>query len=218
MRLTRIRLFVLLAAVAVLVAVGAYMSIRKTCCSEHLYAEQIRTLEQAATNGDVQAMMRLYLYFDEGEQPEKALVWLRRAADAGDANAERHMYSRLSGSRNPEQQRIAMSYLHRSAEHGDSLAQNVLAQLYRDGTGVPRNEETANYWFLEGARGGDIDAILTVCDKAAAECDVDRCRECLVMGNRALPSTARDSYHAVELEEQRERLQRVVSEAAAARP
>ena len=216
MRLNRIRLVGLLAAAVLLIAVASFFSIRKTCCSERLDTEQLRTLEQAATNGDVQAMMRLYRYFDEGEQPEKAMVWLRRAADAGDARAGLHMYSRFSGSTDPEQKRMAVAYLQRSAEHGYPIAQNVLAQLYRDGTGVPRNEETANYWFLRGARGGDIDAILTVCDKAAAERDVEQCRECLVMADRALPSTAEDSYYAVKLKEQRERLQRVVNEPAAA--
>lgn len=219
MRVDRIRLVALLAAAVLLMAVASFFLIRKTCCSERLDAEEIRTLEQAATNGDVQAMMRLYRYFDEGEQPEKAMVWLRRAADAGDARAGLHMYSRFSGSTDPEQQRMAVAYLQRSAEHGSPIAQNVLAQLYRDGTGVPRNEETANYWFLKGARGGDIDAILTVCEKAAAERDVEQCRECLVMADRALPSTAEDSYYAVKLKEQRERVQRVVNEpAAAARP
>jgi Sel1 repeat len=217
--LNRIRLIGLLAAAVLLIVVAAPFLIRKNCCSEDLDPEQITKLEQAATRGDVPAMMRLHRFFDETEQPEKAMVWLRRAADAGDADAERHMYSQLSGSDNPEQERIAMSYLHRSAEHGDPLAQNALGQMYRDGTGVPRNEETANYWFLKGARGGDIDAILTVCDKAAAERDIEQCRECLILADRALPSTASGSYYAVELEAQRERLQRVVNQPAApARP
>jgi TPR repeat protein len=219
LRLNRIRLAGLLAAAVLLIAVASFFLIRKTCCSEDLDPEQIRKLEQAATNGDVAAMMRLYRYFDEGEEPEKAMMWLRRAADAGDGTAGLHMYSRLRGSDDPEQNRVAVAYLHRSAERGYPTAQNVLGKLYRDGAGVPRNEETANDWFLKGARGGNIDAILTVCDKAAAERDIDQCRECLVLADRALPSTASGSYYAVNLEEQRERLQRVVNEpAAAARP
>lgn len=212
MRLNRIRFLGLLAAAVLLIAVASSFLIRKDCCSENLESEQIAKLEQAATNGDVQAMMRLYRYFDEADQPEKAMIWLRRAADAGDGRAGLHMYSHLSGSDDPEQRRVAVAYLHRSAERGYPIAQNVLGQLYRDGTDVPRNEETANAWFLKGARSGNIDAILTVCDQAVAGRDVERCRECLAMGDRALPSTAPDSYYAEKLKEQRERLRRVVND------
>ena len=201
-------------AAALLLAFASYFMIRKTCCSERLDEDEIRELERAATNGDVPAMKRLYRFFDEDEQPAVAEGWLKRAADAGDADAELHMFSRRDGSDDPAQKAIAMDYLHRSAEHGSSLAQSVLGERYRNGDGVTRNMATARSWFEKAARGGDIDGILALCDMAAAERDLQQCRECLVLQNRGLASVHPESYYATQLREQRERVQRVVDEAA----
>jgi len=143
------------------------------------------------------------------------VAWLRRAADAGDANAELHMFDRLNASEDPEQKRTALSYLHRSAEHGSSTAQSTLGKLYRDGTGVPKNLETAESWFEKGARGGDVDAILWLCDKAAAERNLQQCRECIALQDRALASAHPTSYFATRLREQRERIQRILNEQGA---
>ncbi len=212
MRYVHFRGISLLFAAALLIAAASYFMIRKTCCGEHLGDEQIRELERAAANGNVPAMMRLYIYFDEGEQPEKAVAWLRRAADAGDARAEFHMFDRLNGSDDPEQKRMAMGYLHRSAEHGSSTAQSTLGKLYRDGAGVTRNLETAESWFRKGAHGGDVDAILWLCDRAAAERDIQQCRECTVLQDRALASVHPKSYFASQLQKQRKLIQGILNE------
>lgn len=200
----------LISAALLLAALASYFLMRKDCCSEQLSDRQIRELEQAAANGNVPAMKRLFFFFEEAEDPARAAVWLKRAADAGDGEAELFMFSKLTGDKNPDRQRLALTYLHRAAEHGSSTAQATLGERYRDGTGVPKNVETARFWFRKSARAGDADAILALCDMAVAAHDVEQCRECLVLENQALTSLDPKSYYASQLREQRKRIDRIL--------
>jgi TPR repeat protein len=186
--------------------------IRKNCCSEQLNERQVRELERAAANGDVPSMKRLFFFYDEAEEPAKAATWLRRAADAGDSEAELFMFNTLNGSKNTDQQRLALKYLHRAAEHGSSTAQATLGERYRDGVGVTRNVETAKYWLRRAARAGDPEAILALCDMAAAAHDIEQCRECLVLENHALTSLDQKSYVSLQLQEQRKRIGGILSD------
>mgnify|MGYP001275686083 FL=1 len=44
------------------------------------------------------------------------------------------------------------------AQLGDPAAQTLVAELFAEGLGVPRNLETAAFWYRQGAEGGDTSA------------------------------------------------------------
>lgn len=202
----------LIFAALLLIALTSYLMIRKDCCSEQLSEYQIGELERAAASGSVSAMKRLFFYYDEAEEPRKAAAWLKRAADAGDSEAEMLMFYSLNGTNDAGQKRLAMNYLYRAAEHGSSDAQTIVGEKYRDGAGVTRNIDTAKRWLEKAARAGDADAILALCDIAVSERDVEQCRRCLQLQNRALRSLHPKSYLASQLQEQRERISRILNE------
>jgi TPR repeat protein len=212
------RSVVLIGAALVFVVLAFYFLVSKDCCSEQFSDQQVQELERAASSGSVPAMKQLFFFYDEAEQPSKAAAWLRRAADAGDSDAEFLLSHTLAGSNDAEQKRLGMIYLQRAAEHGSSSAQAALAERYRDGEGVAKNVETARFWFQRAARAGDTDAILALCDMAAADRDVVQCRECLVLESRALASLHPKSFMASQLQEQRARINLILEERTARSP
>ena len=195
----------LAAAGSLLLVFTSYLFIRKNCC-EQIGDEEIHQLERAANSGSIPAMKRLYVFFDEDGQPAKAEIWLRRAADKGDARSEFQIWDRSD----PSQKASVMKYLYRAAEHGLPFAQATLGKLYLDGIEVQKNKETAKYWLQKGARAGDPDAVLALCDMAAIDRDVQQCKECIFLGNHAIELLQARSYYVVQLRQQRERIEQIL--------
>lgn len=190
---------------AALIAITAYFEIRKTCC-EQLSDQEIRALERAGGRGDVKAMKRLYVFFEDAGDPKQADIWLKRAADTGDADTEFQVW----GLSVPAQRPAALPYLRRSAEHGSSFAQATLGELYRDGVDVPKSIETAKYWLQKSARAGEPSGVLALCDIAAAERDQEQCRECLLLEHHAVALLKPGTYYVIQLEQQKQRIEGVL--------
>lgn len=53
---------------------------------------------------------------------------------------------------------FSVKYYKRAANLGDSGAQNKLGEMYRDGTGVHKDENKAIDWFTKAASQGNVDA------------------------------------------------------------
>jgi len=208
MRHARLLLIGLVACTVVLAI--ALSLIRKNCC-EQLGDDELRELERAASKGNVPAMKRLYIFFDEDGQTAKAEAWLRRAADTGDAEAEYDVWGRAGKA----ERAPLMHYLVRSAQHGSSFAQFTLGELYRDGVDVPKNISTAKYWLQKSARGGEPAGVLALCDLAAADRDLQQCRECIVLENRAIAALQQQSYYVTQLRDQQRRIQAVLNQPGA---
>lgn len=209
MRISKATVFRGMAVLVILsvAAIFSYRSIRKTCCTEDFTEVQLQHLVSDAQGGNVTAMKRLYRFFAEGEDTATARYWLKRAADAGDAESELFMYDRLFASKNVKDKELGVRYLVRAAEHGEPTAQVVLGESYRDGSGVPKSIDHARYWLRRSALTGDEDGVLALCELALSQGDRKQCEECLKLDTQALTSLDRQSYLAKELVTQHEQIE-----------
>ena len=134
------------------------------------WRRHIAMLKRRADSGDFAAMTDLGLNLLEGIQdrrgrslvqrnPAAALVWLRLAADRGDATAAvtvGYAYDVGLGTRADVE--LAIRWYRRAARAGSSMAASNLATVYRD-LGKPR---LAFRWWMRAFDMGDGDAAVDV--------------------------------------------------------
>jgi uncharacterized protein len=125
--------------------------------------ELVRTLSQAAKNGDSRACYFLALCFSDGlgvqANQRKAIEWYRKAAEAGDPEVEfelAYLFDHGIGVR--KDPKNAFLWYERAALHGIVEAQFNLGIYYEHGTGRRRDVKKAIHWFLQAAKQGDVDA------------------------------------------------------------
>ncbi len=90
---------------------------------------------------------------------KQALVWFRKAADQGNADAQFSlgiMYEGSWGVRRDYKQ--AAIWYRKAAEQGEALAQESLGNAYRDGNGVLKDPAQAVMWYRKAAEQGDASA------------------------------------------------------------
>ena len=135
----------------------------KRCDFEAAILEWLPFAEQ----GDVEAQKylgALYLNsfcttmygWDNGYRPAEAVKWLRRAAEAGDADAQSNfgeLYRR--GDHVPQDFTMALKWFRLAAAQGDTGAQGGLGLMYNLGMGVPHNDAEAAKWHRLVAEKGD---------------------------------------------------------------
>jgi len=178
----------------------------RNCCEERLTGREVAELERFANTGNIAAMKRLSAYFESNEDQTQAAAWRKRAADAGDSEAEFSMYEDLKNDRNAKRRDLAIVYLQRSAEHGSSLGQWFLGRIFHEGAGVPKDADKAKFWLRKAARSGNEEAIIYLCDLALSERDVAQSRECVSFEDRARAVVKPGSYYSRQLERQRKRI------------
>jgi hypothetical protein len=86
----------------------------------------------------------------------QTIVWLRKAAQQGDVNAQSSLGILLSPGMPgaPTDYVEAMRWLQEAADRNDSATQANLGGLYRSGTGVQKDYQTASTWFQKSANQG----------------------------------------------------------------
>jgi TPR repeat protein len=87
--------------------------------------------------------------------PEEAIRWLRKAAEAGHTGAMVSLGSRLQL---PEPSLDAVGAIHwfrTAAEKADPRGMTSLGFAYREGRGVPCDHAEAVRWFVRAAEAGD---------------------------------------------------------------
>jgi len=92
--------------------------------------------------------------------PAEARVWIRRAADAGDAKGMHaygtYLFEGVGGAKNPAE---ALRWLLKAADRGLVDSQFNVARIYETGAeDVPVDLAEAYRWYLIAARAGDGDA------------------------------------------------------------
>ena len=90
---------------------------------------------------------------------EKAIVWLKKAADRGDADAQSELGTLLVA---VQAYREAISWFQKAADQGQVSAQNSLAAMYENGQGVPQNYEQAALLYRKAAGNGDARAMFNI--------------------------------------------------------
>ena len=123
--------------------------------------------EKAAAQGSVEALYELSVCYLRGEgtplYPEKAYKLLEQAANAGYMPAQYdfgmlYLYGKTIayGEKEfPKDEALAVKWLLKAAEQGDSLAQYQLGECYEEGIGVEADEETAIAWYEKSAERGN---------------------------------------------------------------
>lgn len=140
------------------------------------FAEAKRWVEQAAEQGHPKASLTLSKMYQRGNGTEadakKARHWLQRAADHGDAEAKDILQRRARavearrlrrigdkyafGIRRQQDLAEAACWYTRAAETGDGDAQYILAFLYAEGSGVPKNVEKFRQLIQELKERGSL--------------------------------------------------------------
>jgi TPR repeat protein len=114
---------------------------------------------ELSRQGNAQADFGLGLMLDLGngtpEDPERAFLWYKRAADAGLPAAQFNVAAMYDSGRGiaRDYESAALWYA-RAAAHGHHRAQFDLGLLYEQGNGVPHNLDAAASWLRDAADGG----------------------------------------------------------------
>ena len=89
----------------------------------------------------------------------EAVLWYRRSAEQGNADAQRLLGSMYAGGRGvPQDDAEAVLWYQRSAEQGNAKAQWLLGIMYEEGRGVPQDYEEAILWYQRSAEQGNAAA------------------------------------------------------------
>ena len=87
---------------------------------------------------------------------QQALEWLKKAAQAGMAQAQYRLGKMLyQGDFVPKDVAQAIEWLRKAAIQGHPYAQYALGQFFLSGEDVPRDPQTASKWFREAANQGN---------------------------------------------------------------
>lgn len=92
------------------------------------------------------------------------LPTLTAKAKAGNAEACRALSTRyaLGEPGLPQDEKLALHWLKKAAEGGDSMAQHNLGAAYFNGTGVAKDEKAASAWLKKAAEGGYAESQYTL--------------------------------------------------------
>ena len=159
-------------------------------------AAGVDALKQAAALGFAPAQLHLASLYENGAaglaaSPAEARVWVRRAADAGDArgmhNYGMYLFEGIGGARDRGE---AIGWLLRAAEAGLVDSQFNVAKLYETGDeGIQPDLPEAYKWYLIAARAGDGDA----------QSAVERLRTGLPPAERGAARAAADAFQVEPL-------------------
>ena len=94
--------------------------------------------------------------------PEQAMKWLRRAADAGHAPAMVSLGLRLLNPKPSADAPAAIQWFRRAAELGYDGGMVFLGFAYREGDGVPCDHAEAVRWFTKAVEAGDTHSMIHV--------------------------------------------------------
>jgi len=140
----------------------ALMKFKQLVTPKQPIAEILHEFHQWADDGNVLAMYDLSYRYEVGryvpEDPAKSVALMRRAAEAGFAQAQATLGTNyLTGRGVTANDAEAAKWFFRAAEQGWPYAYFSLGIMYEDGRGVPRDRAKAMEW-LEKAAAQGIDA------------------------------------------------------------
>ena len=118
--------------------------------AEKGYAPAMNYLGYRLISGDVAAV---------GRDAEEGLMWLEKAAEAGDIKAASNIgWLLIEGKDVPQDLENAARWLAKAADGGLPIAQSLLGDLYRDGRGVAADTVTADSLYRAAFEAGMPDA------------------------------------------------------------
>jgi hypothetical protein len=94
--------------------------------------------------------------------PEQAIKWLQRAAEAGHAPAMVSLGLRLLHPKPAADAAAAIQWFRKAAENGYDGGMVCLGFSYREGDGVPCDHAEAVRWFIKAVEAGDTHSMIHV--------------------------------------------------------
>ena len=140
------------------------------------YATAVRLLHPLAEQGNVHAQSILGVMYETGQGVPQdhaaAVFWYRKAAEQGDASAQRHLQELLGraapavagpfedgvAAHNRADYGTALRLWRPLADQGDASAQYNLGLMYAEGQGVPQDYAAAMSWYRKAAEQGNAGA------------------------------------------------------------
>ena len=122
----------------------------------------VGVLEARAKNGDIEAATALGKhYFEMEKNLGKAELWVKAAADAGNAEAQYYLariYDASTDGLHPNKEIV--SVLEKSANQGFAPAQVMLGRIYQFGRrGIPKDLKKSKIWYEMAAAKGANEAM-----------------------------------------------------------
>ena len=119
-------------------------------------AEEV--IRERAESGDREAQFCFGLMLEtKYDKAVESVVWYRKAADQGDARAQRALGAACATGRGAKQDyEQAAEWFRKAAEQGDFAAQRNLGYLYLHGEGVEKDNAEARKWLEKAAAQGDV--------------------------------------------------------------
>jgi TPR repeat protein len=125
---------------------------------EHVEAdvrESIRWYEKAASNGHLQATLRLAELEIATGNGQEGVSWYEKAAIQGDMDAQAMLgYFYQTGEHVTADLSVAIKWYLAAADQDHIAAQNNLGRLYQMGEGVAKDLDQAIYWYERAAKNG----------------------------------------------------------------
>jgi len=127
-------------------------------------ADTVEGLLAKAEAGDPWAQLNLGAAFDHGLagfplDPVRGVLWYRRAAEAGLAEAQFNLAHCLAtGNGTARDDVAALRWMLRAAEQGLPSAQFLAGVMYAEGIGGAADRDQASAWLRRAADNGHLDA------------------------------------------------------------
>lgn len=123
----------------------------------------ILKIEDRANKESIVDQRKLALLFLEGldirKNNEEGMLWLRKAADNGDAEAQAHLGELyFEGKLLPKDEKMSADWFLKSALQGYSEAQYIVGGLYNLGIGVTQDDLKSYEWYRRSAERGYANA------------------------------------------------------------
>ena len=131
----------------------------KTLLKKKAFHSAIKYLTAAARKGYEKAQYQLGILYYQRKQYKEARYWLRKSANAGNADAQYHYANTFRfGLGTKKQTKIARRLYQRAAKQGHVNAQFELAKMYQYGLGVKEKPKLARKWYQVAAGKGHKNA------------------------------------------------------------
>ena len=118
-----------------------------------------KMLDEEAVSHDAKLQREIARKYLHNKEPEKAVLWYRKSADQGYADAQNALAFRYyKGEGVQKDFTEAVKWWQKAAEQGNSTSQCYLAWRYYLGEGVEKNLEESTKWWLKAAEQGNSEA------------------------------------------------------------
>jgi len=119
--------------------------------------DQLRSLEEKASNGDADSAFRISAFYTFTVQDEAAMLkWLRRAEELGHSTAAWNLAYYYRYNAHPPDYKTAFELYHKLVKRKSVDAMITMGEMFEGGLGVSKDRVEAMKWYEKAARVGKV--------------------------------------------------------------